>query len=1179
MHHRRLVIPGADRRLNLERLESRDLMAAADLRITEFLASNEDSLRDADGDASDWLEIYNAGTTAVDMSGMHLTDDADELDKWTFPPGTVIPAGGYRIVFASDKNRVLAGGELHANFKISADGEYLALVAANGVDVIDVYAPAFPQQVEDVSYGRTMMPTGAEARLIADGSFARGIVPTSSVYDAAWTSRTFNDEFFPLVGPTGFGYENSPGDAINYTAEIRTTVPSSTRSLYLRMSFDLSSLAGIDQLLLRMRYDDGFVAYINGELVAEANAPESPQWNSSASGTHDDALSEQFQTFDVSTVIPKLVAGQNVLAIHALNVSGSDMLISPELYARSARIVTPEQKGYFDLPTPGYGNGTSFLGFVDQPTFSVPHGFYETPQAVALSTPEPGAVIVYTTNGSTPAVNASLAPTNGTLYTGPLTIPSTTTLRAIAFKAGYKPSFIAASTYIFLNDVVNQSPTGIPPAGWPADGAANGQAINYGIDPDIIALYGVQAVKNSLASLPSISITTDLAHLFNSATGIYSNAVNDGREWERPASAELINPDGSPGFAVNAGLRIRGGYARNDFNPKHALRLYFRSEYGDGKLHYPLFGDEGTDEFDVVDLRTESNYSWSAWGSRENSFVREVFARDLQGELGEPYTRSRYYHLYLDGQYWGIYMTQERVQEDYGETYFGGDAEDYDVVKAGRFDGGGTQVAEGNDAAWFQLFTLAQNLANNPAANANNYWAMQGLNPDGSRNPTLPVLLDVDNLVNYMLIIWYTGGFDTGISRFFGENEANNWYGIYNRVSAAMGFQFFLHDNEHSLGDEEGGYHGTQFIDRTGPFNAGNQSTYLYFNPVYLHQDLLAHPEYRQRIIDKVDAYFLNGGPMTPAASIARMQERIAQVEPAIIAEAARWGDSKRSTPFNKSDWQTEINWLLQTYFPSRTNTVLSQIRGDGLYVARPGLSHPGGPTPAGTQLSLSTGEFGVIYYSTDGSDPRLVGGAVNPAPGVKSYTSPIVLDGSVTVKVRLRTSAGNWSPLVEATYDVDQRGDYSRDSFVNGADFLLWQRQLGASVASPGDGADGNRNGAVDAGDLAAWQDMFGLGQDESAAAVLAPLSLPAGSFLEEPTASQTTRAVQRAVRESAADHVFGLYAALAPRSNGDGSPPRGAYRPGRRGELLDGDDAGGDRTGFDIDAALESEIVGAAL
>ena len=83
-------------------------------------------------------------------------------------------------------------------------------------------------------------------------------------------------------------------------------------------------------------------------------------------------------------------------------------------------------------------------------------------QSVALSA-EPGAIIVYTTDGSTPAVNASLTPTNGTLYASPINVSSTTTIRAMAFRSDYKPSFVTASTYIFLDDVINQSPTGVPP--------------------------------------------------------------------------------------------------------------------------------------------------------------------------------------------------------------------------------------------------------------------------------------------------------------------------------------------------------------------------------------------------------------------------------------------------------------------------------------------------------------------------------------------------------------------------------------------------------------------------------------------------------------------------------------------------------------------------------------------
>ncbi|HMP05932.1 MAG TPA: lamin tail domain-containing protein [Lacipirellulaceae bacterium] len=382
------------------------MLAATDLRITEFLASNDDGLQDVDGDSSDWIEIYNAGPTAVDMGGPPRRENAKKKRKWKFPAGSMIEAGGYRVIFASNKNGIRGNGELHTNFALSAGGEYLGLIAADGVTVIDQYAPQFPPQFEDVSYGRAMEISPTTTTLIATGAQARAWVPTSSVYDATWRNVNFNDAVFNIVGPTGLGYENNPGDAVNFTAEIATPVPANIRSLYMRISFDLTSLAGIDQLMLRMKFDDGFIAYINGQKVAERNAPEGAQWNSQATTTHPDNLAKQFINFDVSAALPALRVGQNVLAIHGLNQpTGSDMLISPELVASAATIVTPERIGYFENPTPGYGNGWNYLGFLDRPTFSVPHGFYSTVQSVAITSSEPGTVIVYTTNGSTPAVN------------------------------------------------------------------------------------------------------------------------------------------------------------------------------------------------------------------------------------------------------------------------------------------------------------------------------------------------------------------------------------------------------------------------------------------------------------------------------------------------------------------------------------------------------------------------------------------------------------------------------------------------------------------------------------------------------------------------------------------------------------------------------------------------------
>ena len=133
-------------------------------------------------------------------------------------------------------------------------------------------------------------------------------------------------------------------------------------------------------------------------------------------------------------------------------------------------------------------------------------------------------------------------------------------------------------------------------------------------------------------------------------------------------------------------------------------------------------------------------------------------------------------------------------------SYFGGSDDDYDVMKSGLSDVGGTEVAAGNDTAWHQLFTDAQALAANPTANANLVLDDARLESRRNSQSEFAGALDVDNLVDYMAIIFYTGGFDTGLSQFLGNNQANNWFGIYNHTTADQGFQFFIHDNEHSLG-------------------------------------------------------------------------------------------------------------------------------------------------------------------------------------------------------------------------------------------------------------------------------------------------------------------------------------------------------------------------------------------
>jgi hypothetical protein len=120
--------------------------------ISEFMASNDETLLDEDGSSSDWIEIWNPDERAVDLGGLYLTDATNNLRKWQLPAIT-LAADERLVVFASGENRVAVPGQLHANFKLAAEGEYLALVGADGITVLTEFLTKFPVQFRDVSYG------------------------------------------------------------------------------------------------------------------------------------------------------------------------------------------------------------------------------------------------------------------------------------------------------------------------------------------------------------------------------------------------------------------------------------------------------------------------------------------------------------------------------------------------------------------------------------------------------------------------------------------------------------------------------------------------------------------------------------------------------------------------------------------------------------------------------------------------------------------------------------------------------------------------------------------------------------------------------------------------------------------------------------------------------------------
>ncbi|MHC4464011.1 MAG: LamG-like jellyroll fold domain-containing protein, partial [Planctomycetota bacterium] len=736
--------------------------------------------------------------------------------------------------------------------------------------------------------------------------------------------------------------------------------------------------------------EDGFAAYLNGQKVAECNAPGSLYWNSTADSDRPLEDSSVFENINLMAYLGILQSGNNVLAIHGLNDNKDDdeFLVLPELIAANNRRV-PQ---YFTSATPGTFNVSGAIDVVEDVEFSYEHGFYDSEFHLTICTDTDGAEIHYTLDGSRPTI------THGLTYTVPLDVNETSTIRAVAVKPGFLDSDVETRTYIFVSDVVTQSINGEPPGpGWPI-GSVNGQVIDYGMDPEIVESPSPYAdlIDDALLAVPTISIVTDLDNLFDSTTGIYVHAGSSGRSWERPCSVELLNPDGTEGFQINAGLRIRGGYSRGSWNPKHAFRLFFRSEYGPASLKYPLFEDEGVDEFENVDLRTSQNYSWAhgQGGGVHNTMVREVFSRDLQGEMGHPYTRSRYYHLYLNGHYWGLFQTQERSEASHAESYLGGDKDNYDVVKTP-----GMLATDGNRDALDRLYDETMLGLDD----SERYYRVQGLNMDGTRNPNYEKLLDVDNVIDFMIIEYYTGDRDGPASRYTGR--PNNTYGIYNRINPD-GWKWFHHDNEHALGA------GSAELNMVTPFSTHGAER-QHFNPHWLHEQLAnTNIDYRLHFADHVYKHFFNNGLLDIGQARNRIINRMNQIDMAIIAESARWGDGRNYHPVRTKDddWLPELigeygngGLLYDTsdrrHLTMRVAEVLGQFRSVGWYpdVEPPTFNQNGGLVPSGFDLTMSESS-GTIWYTIDGNDPRL------PEGGSSSSTSTTLVAESAAKRVLIPT-------------------------------------------------------------------------------------------------------------------------------------------------------------------------------
>ena len=250
--------------------------SAARVMITEVMAANHRTVLDEDRQPSDWIEILNAGAEAVNLAGWHLTDDSKDSRKWAFPE-TKLQPGEYLLVFASGKNRRQPGKELHTNFKLDVGGEYLGLIEPDGHTIASQFKPKLPPLRPDVSYGIPLIEQTFP--LLAADAVKSVRVPTSPPPDN-WRSVGYSSGDWS-TGKGGIGYDTGTNLLAWIRADVGSLMRSKSASLMLRAPFVVTN-TGLSRLLLRMYYNDGFVAWLNGQEVARRNVAADVAWNGHA---------------------------------------------------------------------------------------------------------------------------------------------------------------------------------------------------------------------------------------------------------------------------------------------------------------------------------------------------------------------------------------------------------------------------------------------------------------------------------------------------------------------------------------------------------------------------------------------------------------------------------------------------------------------------------------------------------------------------------------------------------------------------------------------------------------------------------------------------------------------------------------------------------------------------------
>ncbi len=959
------------------------LPSHGELIISEFMAENDSGLTDVDGDNSDWIEIHNPGPTAQSTDGYYLTDNANDLIKWRLPDVN-INVGGFLVVFASEKDRSNPLQQLHTNFRLDSNGEYLALVKPDGVTTVQEFAPEYPEQYEDISYGvgnngiitaETFVALDADAKyLVPEGDLAEDWrVPAFD--DAAWTGAKTAIGFGYPTQPIGAGGDVGFGIMRNNNA-----------SIYVRIPFQLDDPAGVLQMVLRMKWEDGFVAYLNGQEIESQNDPTPLTWNSEAIAHEEVEDEDDFISYPINFA-GKLVAGTNILAFQGLNKGdgSSDFLLYPLLEGEVQDLSQPTANGFIETPSPGNPNGVVLGPPPAEVVYSETTKTFSGSFSLTLSAPTPGATIRYTTDGSKPS-NDLQNPSPA--YSGPINIGATTQVRAEAFVPGTLRRGSQTEAYFRM--------------------PANERAVTSNLPIVLIDSFGRGA--------PFETSSTDRRLMIM--------AIFEPKGDVNPRAAFTNAPD----LVSRVGVRKRGSSTGGAAKYSMSVEAWTENDWEERTIRPLGFGGED-------DWIMSGRYQF------DRALIRNPLIYELSRQIGRYASRTRFVELYNNSSggdvagstdYFGVYSFMEKLDRDDDRI----DVESLNSTVTTEPDITGGYIFK-NDRSDPGEPTFPVNWGNGGSDN------LVHIYPDGAANPRRPEAYFISPtqrtwLINHLNEIGVAVAAGNGINPSTGLHFSDYidvdsfidhmWLNAlmmnvdWGRLSA----WYFKPRNEKLNGGPVWDF------DRSAGSEDGRDSTPVGWNPsgdskiwydgqypwygkiLGFHSNtnnpsssLSNRPDYFQRAVDRwfeLRRY----GAFSDENIVAVIDSMADEISEAQARNFAKWGNS----PFNRapnggsfaggvSGWAGEIAHL-KGWLTTGNSSPTSQGRTewiDAQFVGPPEYNVESGIVLAGTPVTITSDE-GTIYYTTDGSDPRAPGGgisndAVEFSGGAATATTLIAADAS----------------------------------------------------------------------------------------------------------------------------------------------------------------------------------------